>query len=128
MHNFFFPEITKSHWIPSETCPTCCNKQCRRKFSLLDRPHHCRRYKDVFVKHLIIVSILKGNQQGFYILAFSHMNSCEGTCNQCQAVIMVKCLYIFQRVLYKCSLKLNLWKFLPLILSKSFTFHMVFKS
>lgn len=56
---FFSPEITKSHWIPSETCPTCCNKQCRRKFSLLDRPHHCRRYKDVFVKHLIIVSILR---------------------------------------------------------------------
>lgn len=56
---FFFPEITKSHWISSETCPTCCNKQCRRKFSLLDRPHHCRRYKDVFVKHLIIVSILR---------------------------------------------------------------------
>lgn len=41
-------EITKSHWIPSETCPTCCNKQCRRKFSLLDRPHHCRRCGKVF--------------------------------------------------------------------------------
>ncbi|XP_022345183.2 uncharacterized protein LOC111137816 isoform X1 [Crassostrea virginica] len=41
-------EITKSHWISSETCTNCSNRQCRRKFSLLDRPHHCRRCGKVF--------------------------------------------------------------------------------
>ncbi|XP_062568961.1 uncharacterized protein LOC134231076 [Saccostrea cucullata] len=41
-------EITKSHWIPTEICPSCCNRQCKRKFSLLDRPHHCRRCGKIF--------------------------------------------------------------------------------
>ncbi|XP_048745970.2 uncharacterized protein LOC125658676 isoform X2 [Ostrea edulis] len=41
-------EISKSHWTPTESCPSCSNKKCRRKFSLLDRPHHCRRCGKIF--------------------------------------------------------------------------------
>ena len=41
-------EITKRHWVNSEEKLKCANKQCGKKFSLIDRPHHCRKCGDVF--------------------------------------------------------------------------------
>ena len=46
--NISVAEITRRHWVNSDERSNCTNKECRRKFSLIDRPHHCRRCGEVF--------------------------------------------------------------------------------
>ncbi|RUS70603.1 hypothetical protein EGW08_021631 [Elysia chlorotica] len=45
---FYLKEITKIHWKPSEGRSACSNKSCRRQFTLIERPHHCRKCGEVF--------------------------------------------------------------------------------
>ncbi|KAL3846512.1 hypothetical protein ACJMK2_017492 [Sinanodonta woodiana] len=41
-------DITKRHWKNSDSRPNCFVKSCRQKFTLIERPHHCRRCGEVF--------------------------------------------------------------------------------
>lgn len=42
--------ITKYHWKSGDGVLNCRNKSCRKKFSLIERIHHCRRCGDIFCK------------------------------------------------------------------------------
>ncbi|KAJ8310191.1 hypothetical protein KUTeg_012056 [Tegillarca granosa] len=41
-------EITRQHWKRSDGCINCSNKTCKKKFSLIERQHHCRRCGEIF--------------------------------------------------------------------------------
>lgn len=41
-------EITQRHWVKNEDRQYCANRQCRVKFTLIERQHHCRRCGEIF--------------------------------------------------------------------------------
>ncbi|XP_064615674.1 uncharacterized protein LOC135479700 [Liolophura sinensis] len=41
-------EITKKHWVNAKSRTKCSRKQCRKRFSFVEKPHHCRRCGEVF--------------------------------------------------------------------------------
>ncbi|KAL5004175.1 hypothetical protein ScPMuIL_017631 [Solemya velum] len=46
-------DITRKHWKSTDNCTTCRNKECRKKFSIIERPHHCRRCGNVFCSNCL---------------------------------------------------------------------------
>ncbi|XP_063428794.1 uncharacterized protein LOC134711822 [Mytilus trossulus] len=46
-------EITRQHWKIQDGITNCRNKQCMKKFSLIERIHHCRRCGDIFCKECV---------------------------------------------------------------------------
>ncbi|XP_041375933.1 vacuolar segregation protein PEP7-like isoform X2 [Gigantopelta aegis] len=46
-------DITKRHWKPQESRSGCLNTTCRKQFSLIERPHHCRRCGEIFCSNCV---------------------------------------------------------------------------
>ncbi|XP_060597676.1 uncharacterized protein LOC132751516 isoform X2 [Ruditapes philippinarum] len=46
-------EITKRHWIKSEDRQFCSNRNCSKKFTLIERQHHCRKCGEVFCNECV---------------------------------------------------------------------------
>ncbi|CAC5391286.1 RBSN [Mytilus coruscus] len=46
-------EITRQHWKIQDGITNCRNKQCMKKFSLIERIHHCRRCGEIFCKECV---------------------------------------------------------------------------
>ncbi|XP_053407474.1 uncharacterized protein LOC123547224 [Mercenaria mercenaria] len=46
-------EITRRHWVKNEDRPYCNNKQCHKKFTLIERQHHCRHCGEVFCNECV---------------------------------------------------------------------------
>ena len=39
----YIAAITQSHWVPNSMRDYCANLLCKKKFTMIERKHHCRK-------------------------------------------------------------------------------------